>query len=76
MIHVNLSFVMRGSGQMVSKLFELPRRALMLPEAARYDLLLKLPKGENLGAALNLGEIKKRQHINLRRGQYAYSSYA
>jgi type I restriction enzyme M protein len=25
----------------------------MLPEAARYDLLLKLPKGENLGAALN-----------------------
>ena len=29
------------------------RRALMLPEAARYDLLLKLPKGENLGAALN-----------------------
>ena len=29
------------------------RRALMLPEAARCDLLLKLPKGENLGAALN-----------------------
>jgi type I restriction enzyme M protein len=29
------------------------RRALMLPKAARYDLLLKLPKGENLGAALN-----------------------
>jgi hypothetical protein len=25
----------------------------MSPEAARYDLLLKLPKGENLGAALN-----------------------
>lgn len=25
----------------------------MLAEAARDDLLLKLPKGENLGAALN-----------------------
>jgi type I restriction enzyme M protein len=29
------------------------RRALMLPEAARYDSILKLPKGENLGEALN-----------------------
>ena len=29
------------------------RRALMLPEEARYDSILKLPKGENLGAALN-----------------------
>lgn len=28
------------------------RRALMLPEDARYDELLKLPKGTNLGAAL------------------------
>ncbi|MDP2371786.1 N-6 DNA methylase [Rhodoferax sp.] len=28
------------------------RRALMLPEAARYDTLLKLPSGANLGAAL------------------------
>jgi len=28
------------------------RRALMLPEAARYDALLKLPSGANLGAAL------------------------
>jgi type I restriction enzyme M protein len=30
----------------------LKRRALMLPKAARYDELLKLPKGSNLGAAL------------------------
>lgn len=28
------------------------RRALMLPEAARYEQLLKLPSGANLGAAL------------------------
>jgi len=28
------------------------RRALMLPEAARYDTLLKLPSGANLGTAL------------------------
>ncbi|MDP2829410.1 MAG: type I restriction-modification system subunit M N-terminal domain-containing protein, partial [Sulfuricellaceae bacterium] len=28
------------------------RRALMLPEVARYDHLLKLPSGTNLGAAL------------------------
>ncbi len=28
------------------------RRALMLPENARYDALLKLPSGTNLGAAL------------------------
>jgi len=28
------------------------RRALMLPKQARYDELLKLPKGTNLGAAL------------------------
>ena len=28
------------------------RRALMLPKEARYDELLKLPKGTNLGAAL------------------------
>jgi type I restriction enzyme M protein len=28
------------------------RRALMLPKEARYDELLKLPKGANLGAAL------------------------
>jgi type I restriction enzyme M protein len=28
------------------------RRALMLPEAARYDVLLKNPKDGNLGAAL------------------------
>jgi type I restriction enzyme M protein len=28
------------------------RRALMLPKAARYDELLKLPKGANLGTAL------------------------
>lgn len=28
------------------------RRALMLPEAARYDALLKLPSGANLGTAL------------------------
>ena len=28
------------------------RRALMLPELARYDTLLKLPKGSNLGTAL------------------------
>ncbi len=30
----------------------LKRRALLLPKAARYDELLKLPKGSNLGAAL------------------------
>lgn len=30
----------------------LKRRALMLPQEARYDELLKLPKGSNLGAAL------------------------
>jgi type I restriction enzyme M protein len=30
----------------------LKRRALLLPKAARYDELLKLPKGTNLGAAL------------------------
>ncbi len=30
----------------------LKRRALMLPKEARYDELLKLPKGTNLGAAL------------------------
>ncbi len=30
----------------------LKRRALMLPKEARYDELLKLPKGSNLGAAL------------------------
>jgi type I restriction enzyme M protein len=29
------------------------RRALMLPEAVCYDALLKLPKGESLGAAIN-----------------------
>ena len=29
------------------------RRALMLPEVARYDDLLKLPSGTNLGAAMN-----------------------
>ena len=28
------------------------RRALMLPEAARYDVLLKMPKDGNLGAAV------------------------
>src|SRR5512136_3041442 len=28
------------------------RRALMLPEQARYDTLLKLPTGTNLGTAL------------------------
>jgi type I restriction enzyme M protein len=28
------------------------RRALMLPEAARFDTLLRMPKGGNLGAAL------------------------
>src|SRR5215813_4862863 len=28
------------------------RRALMLPTEARYDTLLALPKGENLGTAL------------------------
>ena len=28
------------------------RRALLLPEAARYDTLLKLPSGSNLGTAL------------------------
>src|SRR5471030_63875 len=30
----------------------LKRRALMLPEEARYDYLLRLPKGANLGTAL------------------------
>lgn len=30
----------------------LKRRALMLPKNARYDELLKLPKGANLGTAL------------------------
>lgn len=30
----------------------LKRRALMLPAVARFDYLLQLPKGENLGAAL------------------------
>ena len=30
----------------------LKRRALMLPEVARYDYLLRLPKGANLGTAL------------------------
>src|ERR1019366_4508313 len=30
----------------------LKRRALMLPKEARYDELLKLPKGTNLGTAL------------------------
>jgi len=30
----------------------LKRRALMLPKEARYDELLKLPKGSNLGTAL------------------------
>jgi type I restriction enzyme M protein len=30
----------------------LKRRALLLPKAARYDELLKLPKGSNLGTAL------------------------
>ena len=29
------------------------RRALMLPEAARYDVLLEMPKDGNLGAAVN-----------------------
>lgn len=29
------------------------RRALNLPEAARFDVILKTPKGGNLGAALN-----------------------
>ena len=29
------------------------RRALMLPEAARYDMLLELPKDGNLGAAVS-----------------------
>ena len=28
------------------------RRALMLPESARYDVLLKMPKDGNLGAAV------------------------
>ena len=28
------------------------RRALMLPETARYDVLLEMPKGGNLGAAV------------------------
>src|SRR5579863_7713723 len=28
------------------------RRALMLPEAVRFDVLLKLPKGTNLGEAV------------------------
>ena len=30
----------------------LKRRALMLPKEARFDLLMKLPKGTNLGSAL------------------------
>ena len=29
------------------------RRALMLPEAARYDVLLEMPKDGNLGATVN-----------------------
>ena len=29
------------------------RRALMLPEMARYDILLEMPKNDNLGAAVN-----------------------
>ena len=36
----------------LSKADFIKRRALMLPEAARYDTLLKLPSGANLGAAL------------------------
>ena len=36
----------------LSKADFIKRRALMLPVAARYDILLKLPSGANLGAAL------------------------
>ena len=36
----------------LSKADFIKRRALMLPEAARYDTLLKLPSGASLGAAL------------------------
>ena len=36
----------------LSKADFIKRRALMLPEAARYDTLLQLPSGANLGAAL------------------------
>ena len=46
----------RASGKMPDRpLFEADftqRRALMLPEAARYDVLLQMPKDGNLGAAV------------------------
>ena len=38
----------------LSKADFIKRRALMLPESARYDTLLKLPSGANLGIALVL----------------------
>jgi type I restriction enzyme M protein len=46
----------QGAGKMAKrapfKADFLKRRALMLPKEARYDELLKLPKGANLGTAL------------------------
>lgn len=45
------------------------RRAMMLPEKARYDTLLKLEKGADLGAALNKAMDAVEQHFPPLAGQ-------
>lgn len=45
------------------------RRALMLPEAARYDVLLEMPKDGNLGAAVNAAMEAVEDHFQPLAGQ-------
>jgi type I restriction enzyme M protein len=45
------------------------RRALMLPEKARYDSLLKLEKGADIGSALNAAMEAVEQHFTPLAGQ-------
>ena len=45
------------------------RRALMLPEAARYDVLLEMPKDGNLGAALSAAMEAVEKHFPPLAGQ-------
>ena len=45
------------------------RRAMMLPEAARYDVLLEMRKDDNLGAAVNVAMEAVEEHFSPLAGQ-------
>ena len=45
------------------------RRAMMLPEAARYDVLLEMRKDDNLGAAVNAAMEAVEEHFSPLAGQ-------